>query len=90
MNRTVLPQPPPLTTNTIPYSTGKGDVEFKKGHYHDGLYVKKNNLVLALVETSSGVSPPFLRHVGRLQPCTGAPAPRALWTALTTRTGRCA
>ena len=41
-------------------------VQFKKGHYHDGIYVKKNNLVLALVETSGGVSPPFLRHVGRL------------------------
>ena len=48
------------------HKTGKGYVEFKKGHYHDGIYVKKNNLVLALVETSGGVSPPFLRHVGRL------------------------
>ena len=31
------------------HDTNKGYVEFKKGHYHDGIYVKKNNLVLALV-----------------------------------------
>jgi hypothetical protein len=28
------------------HDTGKGYVEFKKGHYHDGIYVKKNNLGL--------------------------------------------
>ena len=55
------------------HDTGKGYVEFKKGHYHDGIYVKKNNLVLALVETSGGVSPPFLRHVGRLHRRTRTP-----------------
>ena len=48
-------------------------MEFKKGHYHDGIYVKKNSLVLALVETSGGVSPPFLRHVGRLHRRTRTP-----------------
>ena len=38
------------------HDTGKGYVEFKKGHYHDGIYVKKNNLVLALVETGACIS----------------------------------
>ena len=57
---------------TVPW----GDVEFKKGHYHDGIYVKKNNLVLALVETSGGVCPPSSlppRHVGRLHRRTRTP-----------------
>ena len=53
-------------------------MEFKKGHYHDGIYVKKNNLVLALVETSGRA---WARSSSATwAACTGAPAPlRALW-----------
>jgi hypothetical protein len=55
------PGDPPLD-----HSTGQGYVATHRGHYHDALYVKRNVVVLLLVEALGGIAPAARAHIGKL------------------------
>ena len=46
-------------------TTGHGRVEAVKGHYHDALVVKRNKVVVWLVEASGGIAPQPLARLHR-------------------------
>ena len=46
-------------------STGRGRVESVNGHYHDALVVKRNKVIVCLVEASGGIAPQYLARLYR-------------------------
>ena len=46
-------------------STGRGRVEAVHGHYHDALVVKRNKVIVWLVEASGGIAPQPLARLHR-------------------------
>ena len=46
-------------------TTGRGRVEAVKGHYHDALVIKRNKVVVWLVEASGGIAPQPLARLHR-------------------------
>ena len=47
-------------------TTGKGRVAAVRGHYHDALLVKRNRVVVWLVESTGGIAPQPLARLRRL------------------------
>ena len=47
----------------LDHKTGRGWVKFKRGHYHDALYVKKNRVVPFIIEATGGVTPHAMAHM---------------------------
>ena len=48
------------------HKTGKGYVEAHVGTYHDALFAKKTRVVPLIVETTGGIAPHALAHIGHL------------------------
>ena len=49
------------------HTTGQGYVKSQRGHYHDGIFTKRNKFILLLHETfGGGFSPPAVAKINRL------------------------
>ena len=56
-----------MVNGRFDHTTGQGYVKSQRGHYHDGIFTKRNKFNLLLHETfGGGFSPPAVAKINRL------------------------